>query len=77
VKDNTKYTAVEIRTNAEAASYWMKRAETAEAERDRLRDALAFYADQSDYVSPFTGGMGKLWNDCGGVARAALKGDTP
>lgn len=43
----------------------------------RLREALTFYADQSDYVSPYTGGMGKLWKDCGRVARVALKGNTP
>ncbi len=44
------------------------------AERDRLRDALRFYSNPSDYVAPYTGGMGKLWGDCGETARAALGG---
>ena len=39
-----------------------------------LEAALSFYADVSDYVAPFTGAMGKLWQDCGETARAALKG---
>ncbi len=44
------------------------------AEVEKLRAALAFYADVSDYVAPYTGGAGKLWMDCGETARAALKG---
>jgi hypothetical protein len=43
-------------------------------EINRLRSALMFYANCSDYVAPLTGGMGKLWNDCGQTARAALEG---
>lgn len=50
------------------------RATAAEAREKTLREALEFYADVEDYKAPFTGGMGKLWQDCGGVARAALKG---
>jgi hypothetical protein len=41
-------------------------------ESERLKVALAFYADASDYKAPFTGGMGKLYFDCGQTARAAL-----
>jgi hypothetical protein len=40
----------------------------------RLRAALKFYADPSDYKAPLTGGMGKLRSDCGNVARDALAG---
>ncbi len=43
-----------------------------EAENKRMREALEFYAVVDDYKAPFTGGMGKLWSDCGAVARAAL-----
>lgn len=42
---------------------------------DRIRQletALEFYSNPGDYVSPFTGGMGRLWSDCGTVARVAL-----
>lgn len=39
---------------------------------DKLVEALEFYADVSDYKAPFTGGMGKLWEDCGHVAKQAL-----
>lgn len=49
------------------------------AERDSLRavnadllEALAFYADPGDYKAPFTGGLGSLYFDCGGKARAAI-----
>lgn len=35
-------------------------------------DALKFYADPGDYKAPFTGGMGKLYFDCGEKARAAI-----
>ena len=42
----------------------------------RLREALLFYADVSKYPAPLTGGMGALWEDCGGIARAVL-GDKP
>jgi hypothetical protein len=38
----------------------------------RLKTALQFYADVSDYKAPFTGGMGKLWHDCGATAREAI-----
>ncbi len=38
----------------------------------RLETALEFYANPGDYVAPFTGGLGKLWQDCGMVARVAL-----
>ncbi|WP_374520317.1 hypothetical protein [Hydrogenophaga sp.] len=37
-----------------------------------VQAALRFYADASDYKAPFTGGMGKLWSDCGTIARSAL-----
>ena len=39
---------------------------------EAMRDALQFYADPGDYKSPRTGGLGKLYFDCGDVARAAL-----
>lgn len=42
---------------------------------DRIRlleAALEFYANPGDYKAPLTGGMGKLWSDCGSVARVAL-----
>jgi hypothetical protein len=48
------------------------RIDALEAENARMREALDFYALPSDYVAPFTGGMGKLWKDCGETARAAL-----
>lgn len=48
-----------------AISHWQERALRAE-------QALQFYASPSDYKAPFTGGMGKLWSDCGETARAAL-----
>jgi hypothetical protein len=41
------------------------------AENARMKEALDFYADVSKYLSPFTGGMGALWKDCGAIARAA------
>lgn len=37
-----------------------------------LEDALQFYASPGDYKAPYTGGMGKLYFDCGTTARAAL-----
>lgn len=37
-----------------------------------LLAALSFYADIADYRAPLTGGTGKLWLDCGAVARAAI-----
>lgn len=43
----------------------------------QLEAALEFYADPSDYKAPFTGGMGKLWLDCGSVARVALGEASP
>ena len=43
-----------------------------EACEKRMREALEFYAVVDDYKAPFTGGMGKLWSDCGAVARSAL-----
>lgn len=39
---------------------------------EELEAAVEFYADVSDYKAPFTGGCGKLWMDCGSIARAAL-----
>ncbi len=42
---------------------------------DRIRQletALEFYADPGHYTAPLTGGMGRLWSDCGTVARVAL-----
>lgn len=41
-----------------------------------LVEALRFYADVADYKAPFTGGLGKLWHDCGETARAALTSAT-
>jgi len=38
----------------------------------QMETALEFYADPGDYKAPFTGGMGRLWSDCGNVARVAL-----
>lgn len=49
------------------------RLEAVEAERDALREALRFYASVEDYATPFTGGWGKLYFDCGQIARAALQ----
>lgn len=43
------------------------------AECERLRTALQFYGDIEDYKSPLTGGMGKLYFDCGQTARTALQ----
>lgn len=40
---------------------------------ERLEAALRFYGDISDYHAPLTGGLGKLFFDCGQVARAALE----
>jgi hypothetical protein len=37
-----------------------------------LKEALEFYACPSDYVSPYTGGLGKLYFDCGEKAKSAL-----
>ena len=48
------------------------RIDALEAENARMREALVYYASPSDYVAPLTGGMGKLWKDCGETARAAL-----
>lgn len=53
-----------------------RQAEQAMNTISHLRAALAFYADPSDYKAPFTGGLGKLWSDCGSVARAALEGES-
>lgn len=43
----------------------------------RLEEALKFYSDVGDYTAPQTsyvyGGENKLWCDCGGTARRALK----
>jgi len=38
----------------------------------KLVEALRFYAVISDYKAPYTGGMGKLYFDCGLTARNAL-----
>jgi hypothetical protein len=48
-----------------------------EAENARLREALEYYADTSDYTAPQTGGNGKLYFDCGLRARAALEAIAP
>lgn len=45
-------------------------------QRDRLAEAISFYADLAKYPSPYTGGMGSLYFDCGKIARDALKGKT-
>lgn len=45
------------------------------AEIERLREALAFYANEADYLPPLTGGKGKLWQDAGMTAREALEDD--
>lgn len=37
-----------------------------------LRDGLEYYKSPSDYVTPLTGGLGKLYFDCGNVAGGAL-----
>jgi hypothetical protein len=39
---------------------------------EELKVALAFYSNPGDYVAPYTGGLGKLYFDCGEVARKAL-----
>lgn len=42
---------------------------------DRIRElelALEFYADPGHYKAPLTGGFGRLWSDCGTIARVAL-----
>ena len=39
----------------------------------QYREALEFYANPSDYHTPLTGGLGKLFYDCGEIARNALK----
>lgn len=39
---------------------------------EKLVEALSFYSSISDYKAPYTGGMGKLYFDCGLTARAAL-----
>ncbi len=44
-----------------------------EANRQMLVEALKFYADPGDYKAPFTGGLGKLYFDCGENARTALE----
>ena len=52
-----------------------KRVEKAEAERDRLREALQVYADPCDESEPSICGF--EGNMCCRTARAALKGETP
>lgn len=42
------------------------------AQMDELLAALAFYANPGDYKAPFTGGMGKLYYDCGKTASEAI-----
>lgn len=37
-----------------------------------LREGLEYYKSPSDYVTPLTGGLGKLYFDCGNVAGGAL-----
>ncbi len=37
-----------------------------------MAKALEFYSSPSDYVAPYTGGLGKLYYDCGTVAKDAL-----
>lgn len=38
----------------------------------KLVEALKFYANASDYKTPYTGGNGKLFFDCGEKAKATL-----
>lgn len=38
----------------------------------QIREALEFYAKPGDYISPLTGGLGKLYFDCGNEAKKAL-----
>lgn len=55
-------------------------ADALEAQESRIASlvkALEFYADVSKYPSPFTGGMGALWADCGEIARTALTPSLP
>lgn len=50
--------------------------ETEQNMRERvkaLEEGLRFYADPGDYKAPFTGGLGKLYFDCGLAARALLE----
>ena len=35
-------------------------------------EALEFYANPSDYKTPYTAGLGKLYFDCGTIAEQAL-----
>lgn len=44
-----------------------------EARVQKLEQALRFYASPADYAAPYTGGMGKLWEDCGVTAKNALE----
>ena len=60
--------------------YWRRKLadETAkgnelQAEVKRYEEALKFYANPSDYIAPYTGGLGKLYYDCGETAKQALE----
>ena len=54
-----------------AAHSWQARAEVAEADAARLREALTFYADENTWKVPKIG-MTLAGDDKGRVARAAL-----
>ena len=60
-----------MRILAEAGRFHREREESKSREAI-LAEALRFYSDVSKYPAPLTGGMGALWLDCGGIARAAL-----
>lgn len=38
----------------------------------KIRDALEFYGHIPDYKAPYTGGMGKLYFDCGEKAKETV-----
>ena len=38
----------------------------------KIKEGLEFYSSPSDYKAPFTGGLGKLYYDCGVTAKEAL-----
>jgi hypothetical protein len=39
---------------------------------EQVKKALEFYSNPGDYKAPYTGGMGKLYYDCGVKATEAL-----
>lgn len=48
------------------------RAQEARDDIEKMREALEFYAEIAKYHSPFTGGLGEMYFDCGTKAREAL-----